>query len=124
MADKKILIVEDDNEFLWILRESFHREKLPVLFAQDGEEALAKIESEKPDLVILDIMLPKMDGMEVAKKIKEKGINCKIIFLTNLKDPLHVSQAMEIVGDTDYIVKSDLHVGQIIQRVRERLEIK
>ena len=95
-----------------------------MVFAQDGEEALQMAEEENPDLILMDISLPKMDGIAVAKKLKEKGAKSHIIFLTNFKDPDHISQAVEITGEADYIVKSDLHVEQIIAMVKERLGVK
>lgn len=122
--NKKILIVEDDKAFLWILRQGFEAEGFSVVFAQDGEEGVSMTIEEKPDLIILDILLPKMDGIEVAKNLKEKGIKSQIIFLTNFKDVDHMSKAIEIVRETDYIVKSDMHVDQIVARVKERLGIK
>ena len=122
--NKKILIVEDDKSFLWILRQSFENEGLFVLFAQDGQEGLEMAIKENPDLIILDILMPKMDGITVARKLKEKGTDSYIMFLTNFKDAEHVSQAVEVVGETDYIVKSDLHIDQIIDRVKKRLGVK
>lgn len=123
-ANKKILIVEDDKNFLWLLRQSFAGENLTVVFALDGEDGLGLAEKENPDLILIDILLPKMDGITMAKKLKEKGIKSKIIFLTNMKDPEHLSAAVEVVEETDYIVKSDLHMDQIVARVKEKLGIK
>lgn len=122
--NKKILIVEDDKSFLWILRQSFSSEGFSVVFAQDGEEGLKMAEDEKPDLIVLDIMLPKMDGITMAKKLKEKGIKTQIIFLTNLNDPEHISEAVESGGEADYVIKSDLRVDQIVAMVKKRLRIQ
>ena len=122
-TNKKVLIIEDDKSFLWILKQSFFDEGFLVIFAENGEEGLAMAEKENPDLIVLDIVLPRMDGISVAKKIKEKNIGCKILFLTNLKDTDHISQAMEIVGNADYIIKSDLSIDQIIKIARDRLRI-
>ncbi len=121
---KKILIVEDDKDFLLILRQSFASENFFVVYALDGEEGLAMAETEKPDLIILDILLPKINGIAVAKKIKEKGIDSQIIFLTNLKDVEHISEAVDIAEGADYIVKSDLHVDEIISRIKKKLGVK
>ncbi len=123
-TNKKILIVEDDKSFLWILKQSFFDEGFDVIFAENGEEGLEKVETEKPDLILLDIMLPKMDGIQVAEKLRQGGDKTKIIFLTNLKDTEHIIQAMEKSKEVDYIIKSDMGVGQIIERVKERLKIK
>jgi DNA-binding NarL/FixJ family response regulator len=62
-----------------------------------------------------------MDGITAAKNMKEKRLTSKIIFLTNLKDEEHISQAIEIEKETEYIVKSDLHLDQIVARVKEKL---
>jgi len=121
---KKILIVEDDKDFLWILRQSFNNQPLLVVYAMDGEEGLVMAENEKPDLIMVDILLPKMDGVTMAKKIKEKGIESQIIFLTNMKDLKHINEALDAVGETDYIVKSDVHIDTIVKRVKNRLGIK
>ena len=121
--DKKVLICEDDKSFLWILRQSFENEGFSVIFAQDGEEGLTMAIGENPDLILLDILMPKMDGITMARKLKENGSKPMIIFLTNFKDAEHISAAVEVFGETDYIVKSDLHVDQIIVRVKEKLGI-
>ena len=123
-TNKKLLIVEDDKSFLWILRQSFEDEGLSVFFAEDGEEGLNMAIKEKPDLILLDILMPKMDGITVAKKLKENGTEAYIMFLTNFKDIEHVSQAVEVVRETDYIVKSDIHIDQIINRVKNKLAIQ
>ena len=122
-SDKKILIVEDNKEFLWILQQSFIGAGFSVIYAQDGEEGLKMVQDEKPDLILLDILLPKLDGISMAKRLKEKGIKAHIIFLTNLKDVEHIGEAVETMQDTEYIIKSDLHVDQIIARVKEKLGI-
>ncbi len=121
--NKKILIVEDDKDFLWLLRQNFMNEPFTVSYALDGEQALKIAEKEKPDLILLDILLPKLDGMEVAGKLKEKGNTAKIIFLTNLRDSENISRAMETVEDLDYIVKSDSHIDEIISRIKTKLGI-
>lgn len=120
---KKILIVEDDKDFLWILRQSFDNQNIAVVYALDGQEGLTMAEKEKPDLIIMDILLPKMDGISVARKIKEKGINAKMIFLTGFKDSQHISDAIDSFSDADYIVKTDLKIDDIVARVKDKLGI-
>jgi|SRR3989338_8115421 len=118
---KKILIVEDNKDFLWILRQSFDNQNVSVTYATDGQEGLNMAEKEKPDLIIMDILLPKIDGISVARKLKEDGINTKMIFLTNFKDSEHISDAIEAFSDADYIVKTDLRIDDIVSRVMERI---
>ena len=121
---KKVWIVEDDKDFLWLLRQNFDNQGIIVMYALSGEEGLVVAEKEKPDLIVVDILLPGMDGISMAKKIKAKGIVSEIIFLTNLKDPAHISEAIGTVGGTDYIVKADMHLDAIVQRVKDRLKVK
>jgi DNA-binding response OmpR family regulator len=121
--DKKILIVEDDKDFLWILQQSFTGAGFSVVFAQDGEEGLKMAEKEKPDLILLDILMPKMDGITVAKKLKEKGIKSQIIFLSNVEDMANITEAFKM-ADSDYIVKSTVHIDNIVKAVKKKLKIK
>jgi len=121
---KKVLIVEDDKDFLWILKQSFNNQGLSMLYALDGEEGLAMAEKEQPDLMIIDILLPKIDGITMAQKIKEKGVSSQMIFLTNLKDQDHIIKVLEAVGEVDYIVKADTRIDTIVSRVKSKLGIK
>lgn len=120
---KKVLVVEDDKDFLWLLREGFDNQGLLMMYAKDGESGFAMAEKEHPDLMVIDILLPKMDGIAMAKKLKEKGIRPQIIFLTNLKDPEHISQAIDVVVEADYIIKADVHMGDIVARVKNKLHV-
>ncbi len=123
-GNKKVLLVEDDKDYLWILRQSLAPEALDIVYAQDGEEGLAKAESENPDLILLDVQMPKMDGIAMAKKLREKGMTTKIIFLTNLSDAEHISEAFGTGEEADYIVKADMRVDDIIKRVKDKLQMK
>lgn len=120
---KKVLIVEDDKDFLWLLRQSFNIKDIEVFYAIDGEEGLETAKKEKPDLMLIDILLPKMNGIDMAKKIKEVGMVTQMIFLTNLRDPQHISEVMSVAVGADYIVKSDMHIDAIIERVKDKLGI-
>ena len=122
--NKKILIVEDDKNFLWILKQSFSSAGFYVATASDGEEGLAAAEKERPDLILLDILMPKMDGIETAKKLQEAKNAALIIFLTNIKDEEHMSKAMEAVPKTEYIIKSDLGISEIVDRAKSRLGVR
>jgi len=121
-SNKKILIVEDDKDFLWILKQNFIGSGFSLIFAEDGENGLRMAEKEKPDLIILDILMPKMDGVTMAKRLKEKGLSSKIIFLTNLKGRLPVVEGL--VGEEDYIIKSGVSANQIVLKAKEKLGIK
>jgi DNA-binding response OmpR family regulator len=123
--NKKVLIVEDDEGFRAILEKSFEGTEFLAIAVPDGETALEKAREEKPDLVLLDIMLPGIDGVQVAAKLKEEGNDVPVMFLTNVKDSAKISEAMMIKGgDVDYIVKTDIRIENIIERVRQRLGLK
>ena len=119
---KKILIVEDSKSYLLILSQSLIEEGFVVATAENGVDGLAAAKKEKPDLILLDITLPKMDGIAVSKKLKEANEPAPIIFLTNLSDIGHISDAVETAAD--YIIKSDISVDGIVARVKERLGLK
>lgn len=118
--NKKILIVEDDKDFLSILQIKFDSEGFSVVTAENGEEGVSVAEKEKPDLVLSDVLMPRMDGLEMAKKIKESAPNVLIIFLTNLKD-IDYTKNVEKSGEFDYLVKSDLGINDIVDKVKIRL---
>jgi DNA-binding response OmpR family regulator len=118
--NKKILIVEDDKDFLFILQKRFSSEGLSVITAKDGEEGLSMAEEEKPDLILLDILLPKMDGIAMANKLKESNNNTPIIFLTNVKDVGYTNESIKS-GEWEYLIKSDLHIDDIVAKVKSKL---
>jgi len=121
---KKILIVEDNKDFLWLLRQSFSNQPFSVLYAEDGQEGALLAEKEKPDLILVDILMPKMDGITMVQNLKAQGNTAQVIFLTNMKDLDHISKAMEVTGESDYIVKSDVRLDVIVERVHNKLGIK
>lgn len=106
MNPKKILVVDDEKDYLAIASAILKKEGFEVVCAEDGERALEKAGDEAPFLVLLDIGLPGMDGMEVQKRLarnpKTRGI--KIIFFTVYADVEHLRRAME-GEDCHYIVK-------------------
>ena len=121
--DKKILIVEDDKDFRFILQTDFRSEGFNIITAENGQEGLDLIVKEKPDLIILDILMPKMSGIEMAEKMKEKGLNTPLIFLTNMSDIDHISKAEQIFP-TDYIIKADVSIDKIVTAAKRKLGIK
>lgn len=121
-SNKKVLLVEDDKDFIWIIQQSFANQGFSMVFAEDGEEGIKKVEEEKPDLILLDILLPKMDGISVAKKLRESGNKVQIIFLSNLMGKVPVAEGL--ATEDDYIIKSNTHADQILVKVKKKLGIK
>lgn len=123
MAKKKILVVEDEKAFLDVLKGELEREGFEVFEAKNGEEGLKAAVVSRPDLILLDILMPVMDGVEMLKKLREDewGRNAKVITLTNLNDSEMVSKVLE-QGSYEYFVKSDWSVEDLIKRVKEILK--
>ena len=103
MAGEKILIVDDDKNICELLRLYLEKEGYAVTQAYDGEAAFEAFEREKPNLVLLDVMMPKMDGWEVCRKIREKG-NTPVIMLTAKGEAFDKVLGLELGAD-DYVVK-------------------
>jgi two-component system response regulator VicR len=99
----KILLADDDRDLVDLLRYTFQRDGYAVAMAYDGEMAVRAAQSELPDLVVLDLMMPKRNGMEVLGEIRRRA-NTPVIMLTALGDEEHVVHALEIGAD-DYLVK-------------------
>lgn len=111
---KKILIVEDDEFILYVYEEKFSQYTYDVLFAHDGEEAIAKLNQEKFDLVLLDIMMPKINGWEVLTYIRQtKKLKMPVIILSNLAQESDRDKAKKL-GASAYFVKSDMGINDLI----------
>jgi DNA-binding response OmpR family regulator len=118
--DKNILIVEDDADFLSILKIKFTSEGFSVFTADNGEDGIAMAEKEKFDLILSDILLPKIDGPTMIKEITEFNKDVAIIFLSNIKD-LEYTKETEKSEKFTYLVKADLRIGEIVEKVKEKL---
>jgi len=122
---KKILIVEDDSILLSTLVDNLSTEGFEIIKAEDGEKGLAFALDVKPDLILLDILLPKMDGFTLLKKLRENewGRHVPVIILTNLGSPADISQALESMdGLKEYLIKTEWEIEDVIARVHERLK--
>jgi len=120
---KKILIVDDEELVIKALTEKLVTEGFLIDSARDGEEALLKTKKIKPDLILLDIIMPKLDGISVLKRLRlwPETRDIPVIILTNLYDDKRVSNALE-TGGTDYLVKVEHSLPDIVKRVKEKLQ--
>lgn len=116
--NKKVLVVEDEATLQKALNDVLTQEGYDVLSALDGASGLDLALKEEPDLILLDIILPKMDGFEVLKKLKEKDSQIPIIILTNLSDINDIQKALDL-GATTYLVKADFHLSDVLKKVKE-----
>lgn len=119
---KKILVIEDELALSQVLSDRFTEEGFDVQTAGDGEEGLKKATEWKPDLVLLDIVMPRMDGMTMLHELRKtpEGKNMPVILLTNLSDTQNVYQAMAN-GVYDFLVKSHWDLDDLIHEVRGKL---
>lgn len=124
MEKKKLLVIEDDMVLQKALVDFLTEENFEVLSASDGERGEEMAFSQMPDLVLLDIVLPKKDGYEVLEAIKrnEKTKKIPVVLLTNLGSLADVEKALEL-GATTYLVKADYKLEEINAKVKEILKI-
>jgi len=120
---KKILIVEDDNFISEMYANKFGESGFEISVAKDGQEALDKAKEIIPDLILLDIVLPKKDGFEVLKDLKKENVlkNTKIVFLTNLGEGEDLNKGLQSEADA-YLIKAHSTPSQIVSKIEEILE--
>lgn len=118
MNEKKILLVEDDSFVSDIYQKKIESEGFKIVTAENGVEAIKKLNEIVPDLILLDIVMPYMDGMDVLKEIKanDKWKNIPVILLTNLSEKEKIEEAIGI-GANDYLIKSHFTPSEVISKV-------
>lgn len=120
MADKaKVLVVEDEEILLTALKEELENGGYEVAGAVDGQDGLDKVKAFNPDLILLDLVMPKMDGMEMLRKLKEntETRNMPVMILTNLSDYERISEALSL-GAMDYLVKANYKLEDLLEKVK------
>jgi len=120
---KKILIAEDDSFLLSMYANKFEMENFSVFTAEDGKKALRTALKELPDLILLDLMLPGMDGFEVLKELKndEKGKRIPVILLTNLSQRDEIDRGIGL-GAMDYLIKAHFMPSEVVEKVKNVLK--
>ena len=120
---QRVLIVEDDPLISRMYQRVFEFEGFSADMARDGEEGLEKLKKQKPLMILLDIMMPKMSGIEVLKEIKAdpKYKDIPVVVLTNLSGSKDAEKALEM-GAVKFIVKSENKPKQIVGQIKEILE--
>ena len=113
---KRILIIEDDRAILRGLKDNLEYDKYEVLTATDGEQGYCLIQERKPDLIILDLMLPKMSGYELCRKVREEGLTTPILMLTARGEEVDRVLGLDLGAD-DYVTKP-FSVPELLARVR------
>ncbi len=123
IAKQKILIIENENATRKVLADKLTREKFMVIQAANGEDGLAMALQEKPDLILLDIFMPKMNGLEVINKLhKDKwGKHVPVIVLSNINDDHEMLAAIKH-GNYDYLVKTNHNLSSLVSKIRSKLD--
>lgn len=121
---KKILLVEDDTALAAVYKSRLELEGFDIREVNNGEEALSAAVEYKPDLILLDAMMPKISGFDVLDILRNTPdtANIRIIMLTALSQPKDKERA-EALGVDDYLVKSQVVIGDVVERVKHHLGI-
>ncbi|MEK7646991.1 MAG: response regulator [Patescibacteria group bacterium] len=124
MAKNKILIVDDDPQITKALSDYLSREDYVIEIAINGEDGLKKVKAFRPDLILLDIIMPKMDGITMLKMVREDPEVSSIpaIILTNLQTEEGVARSIE-AGSTTYLVKVDYGLEELSGVIKKTLNI-
>lgn len=119
----KILIVEDDPVLVKMYQKKFETQQFDVEIARDGEEGIRKLKEFFPDIVLMDIMMPKLNGIEALEKIKQDDTikDIPILILTNLSTSDDAQTAIK-KGAAGYLVKSDYTPSEILEKVKQFLQ--
>jgi len=119
---KTILVVEDDTALKIALYKKLKEEEFSVLEADNGVDGLEIAKKSHPDLILLDIIMPVMDGMTMLKELRkdEWGKNAVVIFLTNLSEEGAIAQATEL-GSFGYLIKTDWSLSELVKKIKEKL---
>lgn len=118
--EKKVLLVEDDKFLSSLLRSRLEREGIRVLYAENGEAALEILRNERPDLILLDIILPKKSGFEVLEEIKQNPLlqNSPVIIISCLGQESDISRGKEL-GAIEYFVKAQTSIDELVRKIKE-----
>lgn len=123
---KKLLIIEDELPLLKILMNEFRNNRMEVIGASNGEEGLLLAFREKPDLILLDLVMPKMDGMTVLKNLREDewGKNANVLILTNLEGNADKTLTAIDNGVFEFLIKARWSLEKLKKTVLEKMDIK
>lgn len=125
MAKKKILVIDDDITLLEMYKERLELANFQVEIATNGEEGLKKVQESKPDLILLDVMMPRVNGFDVIESLKkdQSTASIPVIMLTALVQETSKLRAQES-GAVGYIIKSETMPGEVIKQIEETINNK
>lgn len=119
-----VLMIEDNKDIAIIYKGEFEFNKFDVTLAATGKDGMAKAQENKYDVILLDIMLPDMDGLDILERIRKEGVNKEtvIFIISNVDVPIAIEKAYKL-GIAGYLIKSQLLPPQIVQEVKNALKI-
>ncbi len=119
----KILVVEDEKKLAEALGDKLKKVGFDVFLAYNGKEGLRNIKSKKPDLILLDIIMPVMDGITMLKEMRKVDKKTPVIILSNLSGDDKLSEAL-VSGSYDYLIKTDYSLEEVVKKIKKVLNIK
>ena len=123
MDNKTILVVDDDLSLREILQEKLENENFSVISAINGQEGLEIAKAKHPDLILLDINMPIMDGLEMLKALRKDdwGEDVPVILLTIVREEEKIAEAIEKEA-CDYIIKSNWDLDKVVEKIKSKLQ--
>lgn len=121
----KVFIVEDEEILLTALSEELKQTGFEVVGAKDGVEGVEKATSEQPDLILMDLVMPRLDGLGALKQLKAADVtkNIPVMILTNLSDYDKISEALSS-GAMDYLVKANYRLEELVAKIKTVMQRK
>tara|TARA_B100000745_G_C19864886_1_gene288007 strand:+ start:110 stop:475 length:366 start_codon:yes stop_codon:yes gene_type:complete len=117
---KKVLVAEDDEALGSILKIKLKDAGYEMILAVDGQEAIEKVSTEKPDLILLDLLMPKKDGYQVLQELKASADwkNIPVLVTSNLSRPIEIDRIKQL-GALDYVIKSNESLDQLVNKIKD-----
>lgn len=118
----KIVIVEDESALVRVLVEKFNKVGFDVAYATNGEDAIRVVKTTDPDIILLDLILPRKDGFAVLEELKRDGAlkTIPVIVLSNLGEDENLKRALRL-GAVDYLVKTQHPINEVVEKVQNQL---
>lgn len=119
---KKILLVEDEEIMLSLLEKRLKEEGYDIRIARDGQAGLSMMREEKPDLVLLDIIMPRMSGFEVLENMRADVAlrDILVIIISNSGQPVEIDRA-QVLGVKDWLIKTEFDTKEVVEKVRKQI---
>lgn len=117
---KKVLIIEDELAHLHVMQQKLEKEGYDVAAATDGEAGYAMITTTNPDVILLDVILPKLNGFDILERMRKDDIHTPVIIVSNSGQPVEVDRALAL-GAIDFLVKAEFDPSDVVEKVRRVL---